>query len=593
MENLYKFGEFNFSAVEDKLSSSNDIFWETKKLTEIKSVQFSLAENLGDFNGNESLCSNFGFFQDDPSHEGEFLLSTDQQKYQDYETFDNLQFDMVNFDEQLCPTKVLPLCNIENDRQFYQTPLAPVEILKNYGKGFKKLLLPDEGKILHPVNDFGLVTNNQNERKLSTTDIMKVAGTRFIQSSSSESASSGLILNHPFGFSFSGLSDGEKEDVSLAESLLACAEKVGYQQFERARFFLPQIESLSSKTGNPVKRVVHYFAEALRQRIDRETGRVSVKNMQKAESLFNPEEDTKDLNPTLLAFIEDLPFCKISMFTCVQALIENVKDAKKIHVIDLEIRKGLQWTILMQALQSRSECPLELLKITGIASGNIDTSKQIVEETGKRLKDFAKSLNVPFSFEIVAVSDLLHLREDHFKIDSEETIAVYSQYALRNKIQQSDQLETIMRVIRTINPIVMVVTEIEANHNSKSFVTRFIEALFYFSAFFDCLEACMKGDEENRMILESKYFGHGIRNTVAEEGVERKSRNVKIDVWRAFFSRFGMVETKLSMMCLYQAELVAKRFACGNSCTFDINGECLVIGWKGTPINSVSVWKFI
>ncbi|CAI8590235.1 unnamed protein product [Vicia faba] len=593
MENLYNFGDFSFSAVEDKLSSCNDIFWETKKLHEVKNVQFSVAEDLGEFNGTESLCSNFGFFQDDPSHEDGFLLSTNQQKFHDYETSDNLQFDMVNFDEQLCPTNVLPICATKNEEQYYQTPLPPVEILKHYGKGFKKLLLPDEGKILHPVNDFDLVTNNENERKLSTADIMKVAGTRFIQSSLSESASSGLILNHPFGFSFSGLSDEEKEDVSLAESLLACAEKVGYQQFERARFFLPQIESLSSKTGNPVKRLVHYFAKALRQRIDRETGRVCVDNVQKAESLFDPEEDAKDLNPTLLAFIEDLPFCKISMFTCVQALIENLKDAKKIHVIDLEIRKGLQWTILIQALQSRNECPLELLKITAIASGNIDTSKQIVEETGKRLKDFAQSSNVPFSFEIVVVSDLLHLREDHFKIDSDETIAVYSQFALRSKIHQSDQLETIMRVIRTINPIVMVVTEIEANHNSKSFVNRFIEALFYFSAFFDCLEDCMKGDQKNRMILESMYFSHGIRNTVAEEGAERKSRNVKIDVWRAFFTRFGMVETELSMMSLYQAELVAKRFACGNSCTFDMNGQCLVIGWKGTPINSVSVWKFI
>jgi hypothetical protein len=500
---------------------------------------------------------------------------------------------MVQFDEQF-ETKNLPLCDTKKDKQYYQTtPLAaPVEILKNYGKGFKRLS-PDEGKILHPVDDFGLVTDNENERKLSTTDIMKIAGTKFIQSSSSSDSASGLILNHPFGFSFSGLSDEEKEDISLAESLLACAEKVGYQQFERARKVLSQIESLSSKTGNPVKRVVHYFAKALRQRIDNETGRVSINNMQKKESLFDPDVETKDLSPTLLAFIEDLPFCKISMFTCVQALIENVTDAKKIHVIDLAIRKGLQWTILMQALQSRNKCPVELLKITAIASGNTDTSKLVVEDTGKRLKDFAESLNIPFLFEIVIVSDLLHLREDHFKIDSDETIAVYSHFALRCKIQQSDQLETVMRVIRTINPIVMVVAEIEANHNSKSFVNRFIEALFYFSALFDCLEDCMKGNEKNRIIMESMYFSHGIRNNVAEEGAERKSRNVKIDVWRAFFTRFGMVETELSMMSLYQAELLAKRFPCGSSCTFDMNGHCLIVGWKGTPINSVSVWKFI
>ncbi|XP_004487762.1 scarecrow-like protein 18 [Cicer arietinum] len=597
MDDLYHFDEFNFHALEDKFSSSNDIFWETKGHNEMKNVQFSLPQDLGDYNGtDESLNSNFGFIPNDPSQEQEFLLSTtSQQKYhQDYEAFDNLHFDMVHFDEQF-PTKAVPICETKNEKQYHQTP---VEILKNYGKGFKRLL-HDEGKILHPIDDFDLVTKNEHVRKkLSTEDIMKIAGTRFIQSSSSESSSSGkLILNHPFGFSFSGLSDEEKEDVALAESLLACAEKVGYQQYERARSFLSQIESLSSKTGNPVKRVVYYFAEALRRRINKETGRVSVSSnnsTKKIESLFDPEETTKDLNPTLIAFFEDLPFCKVSMFTCVQALIENVTDAKKIHVIDLEIRKGLPWTILMQELQSRNElCPLEILKITAIVSGNTNNSKIIVDDTGKRLSEFAQSLNINFSFNIVMVSDLLHLSEDLFEIDSDETVAVYSHFALRSKIQNSDQLETIMRVVRTINPVVMVVAEIEANHNSKSFVNRFIEALFYFSAFFDCFEDCMKKDEKNRMIMESMYFSHGIRNTVAEEGAERKSRNVKIDVWRNFFTRFGMVEKELSMMCLYQAELVAKRYACGNSCTFDMNGHCLLVGWKGTPIASASVWKFV
>lgn len=399
------------------------------------------------------------------------------------------------------------------------------------------------------------------------------------------------MLDHPYGFNFSGLSDEEKEDVALAESLLACAEKVGNQQYERATKLLSQIELLSSKTGNPVKRVVHYFAEALNQRIEKETGRVSSKDFQKMQTSFDPDEEFKNLNPTLLAFYEELPFCKVSMFTAVEAVIENVTNANKIHIIDLEIRKGVQWTILMQALHSRNESPLQLLKITAIVSGNTNTS--IVEDTGNRLKEFAQNLKIPFCFNIVIVPDMLQLSEKDIEIESDETVAVYSQFALRTKIQESDQLENMMKVIRTMNPVMMVVVEIEANHNSKSFVNRFIEALFYFSAFFDCFEDCMKGDEENRLVIESLYFSHGIRNIVAAEGVDRKTRNVKIDVWRAFFSRFGMVENELSMISLYQAELLAKRFSCGSSCTFDMNGHCLLIGWKGTPINSVSVWKFI
>ncbi|TKY72505.1 DELLA protein RGL2 [Spatholobus suberectus] len=585
MEDLYHVSEFSFSAVEDNFGSSNDIFWAIEGLNEVKKVQFSGAV--------DPLHSDFGFFPDDPPEEG-YLLSTNQQKYHqqqsyhDYGQLDNLQFDMVSpplqFDARY-PT-MFPLCVPTKDQPHSTTPLASLEILNSYGTGFKRLC--NEGKTLQPVDD--LAVNEVIWRKLSTEDVMRIAGTRFIQSSSSsESESFPFLETHPFGFSFSGLSNEETEDVALTESLLASAEKVDHQQFERASKLLSHCESLSSETGSPIKRIVHYFAEALRQRIDRETGRVSSKDLQKGQSL-DPEVAAKELNPTIVAIYEGLPFFQIALFNSVQTIIEDVAKAKKIHIIDLEIRKGGQWTILMQALESRHECPIELLKITAIESG---TTKHIVEDTGKRLKDFAQGLNISFSFNIVMVSDLLHLGEDLFEIDPEEAIAVYSQYALRTKIQQSDQLETIMRVIRTLSPKVMVVAEIEANHNSTSFVNRFIEALFFFCAFFDCLETCMKGDEKNRVIIESLYFSHGIRNIVAEEGAERKTRNVKIDVWRAFFSRFGMVEKKLSTLSLYQGDLVAKRFPWGSFCTFDKNGYCLVIGWKGTPINSLSVWKFL
>ncbi|XP_057428399.1 DELLA protein RGL1-like [Lotus japonicus] len=591
MEEYYHFMELSPSAVEDKFSSSNDILWATDVgLNEMKKVQFS-----AECGGIDSPCLDYGFLSNDPSEEeARFLLSTDQPKdhqQPSYEPWDNLRFDMVSSPLQIqvedimqidenFSTKV-PLFYPAKNKQF-PTPLAPIEILKHYGKGFKRLC--DEGKILHPLDDSSAVITNVDGRKLSTEDVMRVAGTKFIHSAS-ESPGLDLLVTHPFGFSFSELSIEEKEDAELAESLLSCAEKIGYQQYERASKLLSHCKSLTSNRGGPVKRVVHYFAEALQHMIDKETGRVSIKEMQEIQK-HDPEELTKDLNPITLLFYERLPFCQISMFTGVQAIIENVTEAKKIHLIDLEIRKGAQWTTLMHALESRHDCPLELLKITAIGSGT--TSRHEIEDTGEKLKVFAKSLNIPFSFNVVIVSDMVDIiTEDVFVIDPEETVAVYSQFAIRCKIQEPNQLEAIMRMVRTLKPVVMVVAEIEANHNSTSFVKRFTEALFYFSAFFDCLEACMKHDEQNRIMIET-LLGHGIRSIVAE----RKSRNVKIDVWRAYFSRFGMEETELSRVSLYQADLVAKRFPSGSCCTFHMDGHCLLVGWKGTPISSVSVWKF-
>lgn len=131
----------------------------------------------------------------------------------------------------------------------------------------------------------------------------------------------------------------------------------------------------------------------------------------------------------------------------------------------------------------------------------------------------------------------------------------------------------------------------EANHNSPVFVSRFVECLFFYSTFFDCLETCMADELELRGVTEL-IFKNGIEQIVAMEGSERVARSVKIDVWRAFFARYRMMEMGLSESCLYQVELIIKQFACAGYCTLEKNGKSMIVGWKGTPIHSLSAWKF-
>ncbi|KAJ7955222.1 DELLA protein [Quillaja saponaria] len=565
-------------------------------LNEAKQVHFIGAEDWGDSGAFNSLCSDFGFQRGDSSEEVCPLYEYQQQEHQQqsnlgYGLIDDLQFDMVFPPVQTCMEETnmlgeLPtmFSDVEPRKEKQHFPFASLELLNNYGSGFKRL--NGERKIEPlPLDDF--IGTDVVGKKLSTEETVRVAGTRFIQSSS-QTADLHPVLSHPFGFSFSGLSDEEIKDVELVEVLLSSAEKVGYQQFDRARKLLKQCDSLASNTGNPIQRVVFYFTEALRERIHRETGRITSKDLEKKQP-FDVDKAMMGPNPAVLACHEELPFSQVVQFTGIQAIVENVAEAKKIHIIDFAIKNGIQWTVLMQALASRNQCPLELLKITAVGT----TSVHLLEDTGKRLMSFAQTMNIPLSFKIVMVSDMLHLKEDLFDLDVEEAIAVYCEFILRSMIAQPDHLESVMKVIRNIYPCVMVVIEVEANHNSTSFVNRFTEALFYFSAFFDCLETFMKKNDPNRMIIESLYLNAGIRNIVATEGPERNIRHVKIDVWRAFFARFGMTETELSMSNLYQANLVVKKFSCGSSFTLAMNGKSLILGWKGAHLHSVSVWTFL
>lgn len=582
---VFSFDDLNIGEVPNKLSSSNKDFESFQEGIRGKPTGFYGTEDWGEYGGIDSLSSDNGFDRDDSLEKGLDFSKywPQQQPFTDYGLLDGVSFNAAPPPIQTCLEEIAKLGQIINGIQDvaktkkekqYPFSLSSLGLLNNYGSGFKRLK-GDIRRSDQGINDMTMITEKA-DRRLSTEEVIRVAGEMFIQS------------NCQSIDSISGLSDQEKRDVDLAVLLLAAAEKVSYQQYDSASRLLKQCENVSFKTGNTVQRVVYYFAEALREKIEKETGRPSSKS-EKSKPVFNFDEEMMRPSPTTLACQEELPFCQITQFAGIQAIVENVAEAKRIHIIDLAIRNGSQWTILMQALSLRYEWPLELLKITAIGTD----SKHVIDGTGKRLLSFAQSLGIPFAFKTVVVSDMLDLKEDLFELDAEETIAVYASFAFRSMLAMPNRIENIMRVIRVLNPCIMVVTEVEANHNSPMFVNRFIEVLFFFSAYFDCVATCMKQNCQNREIIESMFFGEGILNMVAAEGEERKVRHVNFGVWRSFFVRYGMEEAELSMPSLYQADLLLKKFDCGSYCTLTMNGKCLLVGWKGTAMHSVSVWKFL
>ncbi|KAI4301508.1 hypothetical protein L6164_034782 [Bauhinia variegata] len=551
-----------------------------------KNVFFQGKHNLSemDFHGEygDSL-SNYG-------KEDQLIKGQNQQQKDKEPKCDNLLEDL-SFDPLLQPTQPIqqspghkiqgPTSSALGGHKPLSSYFASLELLSNYGSRCKKL----KGQ---ETNNVGM--NNEitaGRQKLSIVELIRMAGERYVQFSAN-CYDDFYIPMHPYGFGSFGtglLSEEESREVELAQFLLAAAEKVGCQQYERASRLLLHCHLNSSARANPVQRVIFSFVQALRERIDKETGRFAPKGSEK-----NEENELINNLSTSKAVIchQKIPFNQVMQLTGTQAIVENVASQTKIHLIDLCIRSGVQCSPLMKALAEREEKPVELLKITAI--GYSRESK--LEENRKRLASFAESLNLPFSYKVILVKDAAEINEDQFEIEEDEAVVVYSPYILRTMVAKPECLENLMRVLRNIKPSIMIVLEVEANHNSPSFVNRFIEALFSSAAFFDCLDDCLKDEPESRMAVEM-ILNQGIRNIVAMESKERTVRDVKIDVWRKFFARYRMVETEFSEASMYQASLVLKRFAHGNSCNIDKNGKCLILGWKGTPMHSLSAWRFL
>lgn len=531
-------------------------------------------EEFGDFNFLSVDQSQSCFYQQDVPKIGD--QTSYQQPNSDCLIVDELLFgndftigESIQEKSKISENQAADSISFNSSKQVSNPCLESLQLLNSYGAKVNRM----KGTNLNKRAGEAIEENT----KLSTEEMLRVAGARYVHFFP-EGHNDFYMQIHPCDFALSGLSADEIKDVELAHVLFAAAEKVSYQQYDRASWLLQCCEWTASPRGNAVQRLVFYFAKALRKRIARETGR---------EAITEPQEDG-EVNIEALRGCSKLPFQQVMQLTAVQAIFEHVKLVDKVHLIDLEIRSGVHWSAFMQSLVDLKDLPTKHLKITAVVSHK----HVLIDKVGKWLENVAESLNIPFSFKVILVSDMMEIKEELFETEEDEMVAIYSPLVLRTMISKPTTLDNLMRVIRNLNPSIFVVSEIEANHNLSSFVNRFIESLFFTASYFDCLETCIREDDESRRKMEA-LCGEGVENVVASEGSDRVSRCVKIEVWRAFFARFRMEEMEFSDSCLSQAKFVAKGFDYGNFCSLENNEKCLIVGWKETPIISISAWQFL
>ncbi|KAL3505877.1 hypothetical protein ACH5RR_031259 [Cinchona calisaya] len=425
-------------------------------------------------------------------------------------------------------------------------PLPSLHLLKGYESKLKHI----SGK---KMNEESSNTSSNisccRSQELSTDDIIKMARARLYQLTLKNSDVVSMLVSDCLHDN-SGVPNEKYEDFELALLLQAAAVKFSNQQLDRARKLLSMCQHSASPTGNPLQRVVYYFTEALQERIRREMGgKVGSEALEGSERRPTLEEALTNLHPDLIKYQREFPFCQVIQFTAIQAILDNVACAKRIHLVDLGIKSGSHWPIMMQALADRHACPLELLKIDNCF-----------------------------------VSDMKDLKEDFFELATDEVLAVYSNKRLASLLPCPNHLESLVQTIAKLNPCVMVISEFEVNTNRTTFVDRFNAELCFTAALFDCLEDCMDKDNENRVIQEAEFLGEAIQNVITTEGDERMHRKESIDFWRPFLTRFGIVEIALSDRALCQAKLIVRSDPRWHPCTLEVNGKGLIVGWKGTPI---------
>jgi len=380
---------------------------------------------------------------------------------------------------------------------------------------------------------------------------------------------------------------GKKRDVVDLWSLLTqCAQAVASGDQRSANEVLKQIRQHSSAFGDGTQRLAHYFSNGLEARL--------VGTQTPTYIHISSRASAADLLKAYKVTVNACPFHFMSFCMSNQMILKVAEKATKLHIIVFGICYGFQWPCFIQRLSQRPNGP-PMLRITGVELPQPGfRPAERVEETGRRLRGYCERFNVPFEYHAIAQKWETIKLED-FKIDRDEVIVVNCLNRMKNlpddTVLASDSpRDAVLNLIKRIHPDVFIHGIVNGTHSAPFFLTRFREALFYFSAFFDMYEATVPREDEGRLLFEREIFGNDAMNAIACEGTERVERPETYKQWRVRNLRAGFRQLPLDQEVLKKAKNKVKTLY-HQDFVVDEDGHWMLQGWKGKILQALSFWK--
>ncbi|GAB4860131.1 hypothetical protein Ancab_011609 [Ancistrocladus abbreviatus] len=381
-------------------------------------------------------------------------------------------------------------------------------------------------------------------------------------------------------------SSNNGELVDFTNLLTHCARAVASFDVRTANDLLKQIRQHSSPKGSSIQRIAHYFGEALEARLAGNGGQLSAEFHGKKPSL-------SDILKAYRVYASAIPFKRTSFFMANMSIGKLTQTAKKIHIIDFGIFCGFQWPCYIQKLSQRANGPPKL-RITGIdlPQPGFRPARE-VEETGRRLTAYCDRFNVPFEYHGIA-QRWDSVQPEDLKIHPDEVVVVNCMYQggklLDESVDANSPRDTFLRMVRKLNPDLFILGTVNGSFNAPFFITRFREALFYYSSLFDLIEATIPGEGQERLLLEREFYGKAAFNVIACEGVERVERPETYKQWQVRMQRAGFRVLPLDQELAKEAKDKVKAnyhkdFVVGE------DNHCMLQGWKGKILYALSCWK--
>ncbi|KAI5079186.1 hypothetical protein GOP47_0006857 [Adiantum capillus-veneris] len=380
--------------------------------------------------------------------------------------------------------------------------------------------------------------------------------------------------------------------VDLRELLVSCAQAVAVGDVRKASEILQELYQIHgvSEKGNGLQRTAHYFCTALVARMGGMGGhqyRAICENMPSPVSFLRAAK----------MWYRETPYMKIMHYFANQNILKAAEGASRLHILVYGIFYGMQWPCLINALADREGGP-PMLVITGIDCLNRgQSSLEWLQETGRRLAAYGRTYNVPIQFHAIVSDRWDNIDPASLHLQEGEVLVINCLKRLRHHADESVDLnltisprQKLLMSMRSLNPHLLVIAEINSASNSPFFVSRFRESLYFYSNVMDMLNT-LWSDDVDRHFTESTTYARDILNIVACEGAERVERPETYRQWDARIKRAGFELQPISSVILSRSRSYVKQHYHKDFIVHDDANGWMLLGWKGRIVLTMSAWK--
>ncbi|CAK7331504.1 unnamed protein product [Dovyalis caffra] len=378
-----------------------------------------------------------------------------------------------------------------------------------------------------------------------------------------------------------------KREMDLGTLLILCAQAAGNGDQKTASERLKQIRQHSSPFGDANQRLAHYFANGLEARL-------AGTGMFLCGPITQSSTPAADILKAYELYVTICPFRKMTNLFANRTIGRVADKATSVHIIDFGISYGFQWPCFIYRQSLRPGGPPKI-RITGIELPQPGfRPAERVEETGRRLKRLADRMNVPLEYNAIAQKwETIQYEDLKIERDRDEVIVVNCMYRLKNLPDDTmvcnSPRDAVLKLIKRIHPDIFLHGVSNGSYNAPFFVTRFREALFHYSAYFDMLEANAPREDQQRLLFEREMIGRDAINVVACESTQRVERPETYKQWQMRNLRIGFRQIPFHQSIIRRVKSIEPDYH--KDFIVDEDGQWVLLGWKGKIIHAISAWK--